>query len=516
MRSKLKLAPIIFLAITAIWLRLVNLGYSNYQGDEIKALFLPEPGQTLTSFLLDQRKGPLQFLITYLVKIINPDYSNEFVTRLPFAIAGILAIFFFYKFVELNFNKKIAFYASFFVSTNGFFIAFSRIVQYQSFVILFMIMSLYFFTLAAQNERWKIKGIYLGFITWSLSILAHYDGVFIAPFIAYLLLIWFLKYKKMHLKHIIGAVVAFGASLGLFYVPFVLTLSNSTLLYWQNRVSGGQGKVSSSKYLFTVYQPIYVLKVYLTLTALGLGSFIAKLREFKSTRNIKNLYLFGWFLVPFIFMEIFINIPGTHIYTYLVPVAIIMGMGIEFGEELFIKVVKKPKLNYLVYASIFSIFMFIFLQSNAIFVDNSKEYPWEYEQFFVWTLFKPTPSYHLSMFGFPYFRNWEEIGKYVTTQPNQGSQIYYSTNERDSMARYYIPLEKSTSKPGYRYYVFINNAQSFTDKITNEYTLNWVSTHEPVNTFIDNGRETARIYLIPNLVTTATTDDSGEDVTSNE
>lgn len=33
-------------------LRLINLGYSNYQGDEVKALFLLEPGETVFEFLL--------------------------------------------------------------------------------------------------------------------------------------------------------------------------------------------------------------------------------------------------------------------------------------------------------------------------------------------------------------------------------------------------------------------------------------------------------------------------------
>ena len=163
----------IFLGATTIWLRLMNLGYSDYQGDEIKALFIPDPTESVATFLLTQRKGPIQFLITFILKLLDPEYSNRFFMRLPFAIAGILTVYFFYRLVEMHFSKKIAFFGAFFLATNGFFVAFSRIIQYQSFVILFMIVSLYFFTLSFKKKKWKIKGLYFGFISWAFSCLSH-------------------------------------------------------------------------------------------------------------------------------------------------------------------------------------------------------------------------------------------------------------------------------------------------------------------------------------------------------
>lgn len=87
--------PLIYLIFVTLWLRLSNLGYSNYQGDEIKALYLPQLGENLLDFLLRQRKGPIQFLVTYGMRIFNPSYDNELLMRLPFALAGILAIYFF-------------------------------------------------------------------------------------------------------------------------------------------------------------------------------------------------------------------------------------------------------------------------------------------------------------------------------------------------------------------------------------------------------------------------------------
>lgn len=95
MKKRSNILPVVCLIFVSLWLRLINLGYSNYQGDEIKALYRPQVGQNMIDFLLNQRKEPIQFLITYIMSIFNPEYDNEFLLRLPFAIAGILAIYFF-------------------------------------------------------------------------------------------------------------------------------------------------------------------------------------------------------------------------------------------------------------------------------------------------------------------------------------------------------------------------------------------------------------------------------------
>ncbi len=88
MKEKLKLIPFLFLVFVTLWLRLVNLGYSDFQGDEIKALWRPAPGQSAIDFLYLQKKGPTEFLVTYLLKFVDPTFSNELLLRLPFA-AGI-------------------------------------------------------------------------------------------------------------------------------------------------------------------------------------------------------------------------------------------------------------------------------------------------------------------------------------------------------------------------------------------------------------------------------------------
>ena len=488
--SRHGLIHLLLLILISISLRLINLGYSDYQGDEIKALFLPEAHQSFQNFILDQRKGPLQFVVTYLIKLADPLYSNHFFDRLPFALAGILSVILFYLFVKKHFGDKVAFYSAFFFSVNGFMIAFSRIIQYQSFVIFFMLAALYLFTLAVREERWKYVGVYLGFISWTLSILAHYDGVFIFPMVVYLFLEWKKKYglTRSEFFRVLPAGLLFIISLLAFYIPFALTLSEATKSYWLGRLNGvGGGKVSSSIYLFRVYQPIYVIHIY---TVLGVVGAVCSLLSEKFRSKTAPFML--WFLFPAIFMEVLVNIPGTHIFTYLVPVTVLMGVGVLFLEGLYDRLFKSlSSLNYLKYFCVSIIFLFMFLQSYFIYVDNKVEYPWTSEKFLIWEFHRPTPMFHLSMFGFPYYRHWAEISKYVKDTPNNG---FYSTKERSSLVRYYIPLEKEGNKAGF--YIYLLDPQSFAQEIGSDKARYWSEKYAPIKTFSNGDLTVAKIYYM--------------------
>lgn len=503
---------LIVTAVAAV-LRIMNLGYSDYQGDEIKSFFILEEGQTVAEFLLNQRKGPGQFIISWLVKQINPGYANEFITRIAFALAGTFAVFFFFKLVKTLFNKKIAFYSSLFFGINGFLVALSRISQYQSFVIMFFILALYFFVLALKEDHFKYKGIIFGFIFWALSILFHYDGVFIAPFAFYFLILWGkenvekFNFDDAGFKALIIALALSATLLAVFYIPFVFNISKNTVSYWQGRLSGEVStKMSSSKYLFTVYQPIYVIHFYIILFFSGsafYGLNLAKKHLAKMFKRASNFipeftfhktttfFVFLWFMVSVGFFEGLVYIPGTHIYNYLVPVFIILAFGIVFVEKLVSKFDKYFIPNAISYTGLTILFIFMFLQSYAIYVDHTREYPWTNEKFIIWEFPKPTPIYHLSMFGFPYYRDWEGIRDVIMSSDNNG---YYSTNERKSIVRFYIPFDKSTDAAGH--YIYIKNPQSFTNKILQDKARYWAERYPPIFTFSKAGSDLVRVYYM--------------------
>ncbi|OGC77120.1 hypothetical protein A2619_00370 [candidate division WWE3 bacterium RIFOXYD1_FULL_39_9] len=527
-RSKSYNIPLISILFVGFILRFINLGYSDFQGDEIKALYLPDPGQSSLEFLMDQRKGPLQFLITFVLKFFNNDYSNQFLIRLPFALAGFLSVYFFYKLVAKIFGNKIGLFASFFLATNGFFVAFSRIVQYQSFVILFSILALYFIVLANKDPRYKLRGVYLAFIMLAISVLSHYDGLFIAPVFAFYLYKWLVSKEigisiKHKIMHILISGMIFTIMVAVFYIPFALSISTSTVDYWEGRLSGAvSSKLSSSLYLFTVYQPIYVIHIYTLLLAAGIAlvilyalttvlikifkkykqdfRYLSKLKDFRhfligTGLSVDLIPVLIWLVLGVYIWEKVVYIPGTHIYTYLLPLFIALGFGVVFIENSSIKIAQFIKLRQLIIAKdivLSIIFVFIALQSYAIFVDNISEYPWEEEKFYIWTLSKPTPVFHLSMFGFPYYRDWESIASFVREHPDVPA---YSTNERESISRYHVHLRKDADQAGF--YIFIVNPQSFTNEILSQKALYWANKHAPVYTHSRSGKDLVTVYLMP-------------------
>jgi len=96
------------------------------------------------------------------------------------------------------------------------------------------------------------------------------------------------------------------------------------------------------------------------------------------------------------------------------------------------------------------------------------------------------------MFGFPYYRHWDEIGSFIEHSENNG---YYSTNERKSIARYHIGLEKDTEEAGY--FIYIKNPQSFTNEIIYEKADYWAKNYPEVLSFYKDGESSAKIYNMP-------------------
>ncbi len=511
-KSIAKLDPYVLLLVgISSFLRLINLGYSDYQGGEIEAFFLPSAGtKSVIEFLLNQRKGPNQYILAYLLKHVTPGYQNEFLMRLPFAVMGVLSVLFFYGLIQYHFGKKIAFYSACFLATNGFFVAFSRIFQYQTGVILFAILCLYFLTVAVYLDRFRIWGLYLGLMSWAISILFHYDGVFIAPFAFYLLYRWWKQSalpQRVKIKHFVLAGAMSALMLMVFYVPFVLSLSQDTLGYWNQRITTDLGKISSSQYLFKVYQPIGALQIYAVLFAFGTVYFLLGTTKLKLSlvRSIFDrstdvdpfgfLFLALWFLLPFLFMEVYVTTPGTHIFTYLLPARVFLGGGLKWIEDLLSRAFAGK--NLLLGRSIFGVstglvVAFLFLESWTVFVDHSIEYPWGSKPFLIWTLPQPNWAYDVSLYGFPYYRDWDGIRSFVKQHPDIKA---YVTNEREKIPLFYLPIAASTYDAGF--YIQIARPQSRVEGELDSKITYWTQKYPPVSVYKQDSIELARIYIMP-------------------
>lgn len=483
--QKLGYLPVAFLIFTTLWLHLVNLGYSDYQGDEISALPLQGSNQSLIDFLLTQKKGPVQFIVTHLVMYLNPDFSNRFLARLPFALAGILAIYFFYRLVNLHFGKKVALYAALFLSANGLIVGLTRIVQYQGFVMLFSIAALYALSLAVSKEQWKIKGLYVGMLLWALALLSHYDGIFITPFAAILLYRWYSTNPeishKTRRKHLIISSAMAILLLVAFYIPLLFSLSDQARLYFLSRLSASEISTnpSSPTTTFKVYNPLFVFYIYLVLGNLSLFKF-------------RDIYpVLAWFLFPYEVFDVLVYEPGTHIYTYVIPAAILLGFGLVTIEGWLVKILGRVG-EVVNVGGLVLLFAFIASLSHFIFVDHTPEYPWENRRYLAWTIQLPQVKADLWLFGFPYYRHWDEVAAYVTS--NRDIKAYV-TNEKMSISDFYIPLEYDPDKAGY--YIYVHNPQSFKATIANDKVRYWTKNYPPDKVFKNDGRVVVEIYKMP-------------------
>jgi len=486
MGTKARFIPLLFLLFVTLWLRLANLGYSDYQGDELKALASPAAGQSLFDFLLEQKKGPTQFIASALIRLAHPTLENQFVTRLPFAVAGIAAVYIFYRLVASHFGQRIAVMATLLLSINGLLVGLARIVQYQSFVILFSLLALYCFSLALQEQRWKILGIYAGMLCWAGAILSHFDGIFIAPFALYLLACWYRATPGLpagrRLKHLLLPAALAAMLLAAFYIPYLTSLRASTQQYWWLRISGEESEAGlpSSLFTFTLYNPLLAIYLYIGLGVMSL---------FK-LRQVYPILL--WFAFPWLILERIVADPGTHIYTYLIPATILVAVGVDVCAELLGRLVGERLSRVSVYAGFGVAVLFLSAVSHLIFIDHTPEYPWEARRVLNWTIGKPDMQYRLWVFGFPYYRRWEEIGAALAESPGNG---YYSTNESKSIARYFIPDQFDVNRSGY--YIHIYYPQSFRDRLADDKIRYWTKKYPPVKTFEYHGKVVAEIYEMP-------------------
>jgi hypothetical protein len=313
--------------------------------------------------------------------------------------------------------------------------------------------------------------------------------------------VWLTRYFKKDpsaKKTLVISLAVSGILLLIFYIPFLLSISDSTLAYWSGRISGEvSSKISSSKYLFSVYQPIYVTHFYVLSSIVGMlflyykafGFSLPKRKKFKAAASYISLLV--WFLLPFIFMEGFVYIPGTHIYAYILPLLIIISIGLNGVYDLLCEKISGSVIIWGYQVVLFLIFLFIFAQTYAVFVDNRREYPWQEEKFLIWTFPKPTPIFHLSLFGFPYYRDWEGISNFVKQYPEITS---YSTNERKAIARYYVPLAKNTDQAGF--YIHITSPQTFTESASGEKSAYWMEKYDPIFTLTKEGQDYVRMYIM--------------------
>lgn len=263
-RFWLRWLPVIALVILASCLRLIELGYSEFQGDEARATLLAaDVAAGVDNILLVHQKAPGEVLLP------AASYSllgslNEFNSRLPFAIASITALLMAYGLArrmmeELPNGKEYAHTVGIIVmamlTVSGYLVAFGRLLQYQSVVLLCHLSAAWLcWRFYESGPVRSAKGVdtiqpnlIVAAIISGVGLIAHYEGILIVPVLILLFGLGVYRHKvalKDAARMLAATVFMLVVVPACFYVPFVTSPSFAvTSEYVLRRVSkqGGVG-----------------------------------------------------------------------------------------------------------------------------------------------------------------------------------------------------------------------------------------------------------------------------------
>jgi len=146
------------------------------------------------------RKGWVTYYIVAFFSLIGKD---EFLLRFPFALIGLISIFVFYKLGELLFNKRTALIASFFYAVSPSLLFYDRMVRYYSPMILFILLSTYFFLKAYKSG--DKKDYFFG--TGALVLLFYTNILIFASFLTVIVLFGLIRRVKINKTIIQSALI---------------------------------------------------------------------------------------------------------------------------------------------------------------------------------------------------------------------------------------------------------------------------------------------------------------------
>ncbi len=209
---------LLLVLVLAAAIRLPRLGYAEFHEDEVEVTSLAVrtiKGEDYAVFL--HRKGPAQMLLP-LAGWVLAGRINEGWARLPFAAASLLGVLTLTLFAYDLAGWGAGLATGLLVALNGYFIAFGRMVQYQSLV--FFLASLALVCLWRVLEESRSEAVWLAAPGLAVSLLAHYDALVYLPVAAYLG--WRIWRLRPALRPALLASTALAIMLLLsFYIPYL-------------------------------------------------------------------------------------------------------------------------------------------------------------------------------------------------------------------------------------------------------------------------------------------------------
>ncbi len=490
--SGLRVAALALLLILAGWLRLAHLGYAEFQGDEARAMLMAhEIGRSNDpEALLRHKKGPAEVLLPSAGLRLGD--LSEGGARLPFALAGLAAVLLVWALGARLFGSRAGWLAALLVALDGYLVAFSRIVQYQSVVLLFSVAAVWcawrFHRRARDGDRCLIlAGLLLGLGSW-----AHYEMIFAAPPVAWLVLsrAWREGWSARRWLRQAGPPLALAAIVcGSFYLPFALHEQfGQTWTYIAERRVGGGMPYNMLGDWFTrasfYNASYYVAGIALVLVAVVVSRLAAAWG--RAGRALGGLWLLGlavvvlrpewleigpaeadpprslallvflpvlaallaapgldarwrmlllWLAGPFLAAAFLVQKPHTHFYTMMPAWLLLCGWGLDRAVTWLEARAGQRDGRRIALAAGSAILVVFVLHQHVVFVRHDPEYKRVWPEARLpgyWQPFESLPRG--GYFGFPYRAGWSTLREIYRAGLISGS---YDSNEESLITGWY-------------------------------------------------------------------------------
>ena len=523
---------LLVLAIGAA-LRVPNLGYSEFQGDEARVMLrASEVIEGYENALFAHQKMPGEILLETATYAITRR-MDETAARLPFTVAGLAALLGVLLFGARLFGPAAGVSAALLAALTGYFVAFARIVQYQSLVFLAVVLAMLVLWRMLEQRVALWRYLAIAALLMALGTLGHYETAgILAPALYILWRVWREGVRPAALLRALpGPLLLFLAPVLLFTVPFVRdpTFAAAYAYAVGYRVDAGGFPYNNLGDFFqraSLYGTAYYILMMATLTLAALagvyrrnlprpwawlaiaiaaaGLLLTALRPgWLTVGGVDQAWLFfallmlgpwllprmvpaerllwWWFGTLMIFALFVVQRPNSHVYTFFIPWVLLGGMVIGRAVTAASRHAS-PRLvvagSIVAGAALVALFGFylyrLFVYSE---VEVLRTWP-ENRPAGYWMPFDNPPE--VAIFGFPHNSGWKVAGLDYANGKLTGN---FLTNEKPEVVDWYTRGAGACPR-GNQYFIVASRtepqadaaAQELLGNVANEFSLRQIVT----------------------------------------
>lgn len=511
--SAWSVAGLVILLGVAGFLRLTNLGYAEFHGDEARGVLRAAAVlQGHEDVLFLHKKGPTEIVLPALLFALL-GHLNEATARLPFALANLAALLAIWLLGRRLVGNLAGWLAALLLAFDGYLIAFARFVQYQSVVLLMLVLVVVIVYRIWQRPHAAARYWLLAALLWAAGLLSHYDAL--AAGVPLLFLLGAMLWRDpaawwQTLRATLPAIGLGALLLALFYLPYLLHpgFENTVTYLVDQRFVVGQRFPFNSLYDLIRRTLVYNSSYYVALMAggvllaliltyrrglgrvrgLALGIGLALLLAWTMGQTtwlrigevdyaivpfalallgasllphqrLETRLLWVWFGVLVVVMVFGMALARTHIYVFFAPWALLVGHLFASAWETLTRPVA-PRFRYALGG----------LAISALLLGLGVYDYWYYvhsrvEVLKTWPDHHPpgywTPSYTKevdSLYGFPLANGWKVVGALYNSGVLHGD---YETNQRYLWIPHWYTLGQNRCGSTAEWYFAIDNLESW-------------------------------------------------------